>query len=185
MSLKKSRLGDVSHLTDLHESLKLNSELALIIKLLHKLRTQEALEEKDIHIILKRVIPILQKDPPYFSIDPPVIVAGSLFGHFEDLLKIFEVGGDPPTVPYIFLGNYVDRGSHSLKVLLYLYCLKIIYPKDIFLLRGSHESLNMNIIFNFYDECLEHYTDPSVYYFIAETYKYLSIALRINIIDVS
>lgn len=64
-----------------------------------------------------------------------------------------EQGGDIQANEYIFLGNYVDWGIYSLEIICLLLALKIRYPTQIHLLRGSHEDWKVNITAGFGDEC--------------------------------
>lgn len=54
---------------------------------------------------------------------------------------------------YVFLGDYVDWGNHSLETICLLMALKVKFPDKIFLLRGNHEDKWINSNFGFQDEC--------------------------------
>lgn len=75
----------------------------------------------------------------------PVKIFGDLHGQFGDLMRLFEEYGTPSTsgdityIDYLFLGDYVDRGAHSLETICLLLALKIEHPSYVHLIRGNHE----------------------------------------------
>lgn len=111
--------------------------------------------ENDIQIICNLVRDILIAEPVLVNISSPVTVCGDIHGQFSDLLHIFELGGPPQQTKYLFLGDYVDRGYHSLETILYLFLLKIRHPQNITLLRGNHETREINSVYGFYHECTQ------------------------------
>ena len=50
--------------------------------------------------------------------------------------------------------DYIDRGTHSLEIIVLLLALKVLYPKNIFLQRGNHERPHQTRMGAFYVNCL-------------------------------
>jgi len=73
-----------------------------------------------------------------------------LWGSPSDELE----NGDIDSFDYLFLGDFVDRGSHSLETICLLLALKLKYPNRIHLIRGNHEDRWINNGFGFSDECM-------------------------------
>ena len=73
---------------------------------------------------------------------------------FSDLMRLFArykcprdgEDGDIDAVDYLFLGDYVDRGCHSLEVICLLFALKLKFPRYIFFI---HTNINLQFSFDF------------------------------------
>ncbi|XP_045148597.1 serine/threonine-protein phosphatase 5 [Echinops telfairi] len=107
-------------------------------------------------------------------------VCGDTHGQFYDLLNIFELNGLPSeTNPYLFNGDFVDRGSFSVEVILTLFGFKLLYPDHFHLLRGNHETDNMNQIYGFEGEVKAKYT-AQMFELFSEVFEWLPLAQCIN-----
>lgn len=92
-------------------------------------------------------------------VDAPIKVFGDIHGQYQDLMRFFDLwgipndNGDIESYDYLFLGDYVDRGNHSLETICLLMSLKVKFPEKIHLLRGNHEDKWINNAFGFAEEC--------------------------------
>ncbi|KAK8841619.1 hypothetical protein M9Y10_027244 [Tritrichomonas musculus] len=103
--------------------------------------------------LCRKVQPLFLSEPSLLELESPVCICGDIHGQLCDLLHAFEKGGEPPKTTYLFLGDYVDRGEDSVDVICLLFGLKLLYPDNVYLLRGNHESPEINQVFGFADEC--------------------------------
>mmetsp|Transcript_3570 Transcript_3570/g.9252 ORF Transcript_3570/g.9252 Transcript_3570/m.9252 type:complete len:478 (-) Transcript_3570:590-2023(-) len=114
--------------------------------------------EEDVCRLCKDAMAAFRAEPNIVRLEGNLNIVGDIHGQYYDLMKVFEIGGKIDEVPYLFLGDYVDRGTFSCEVVLYLLALKVTYPKRIFCIRGNHECRALTRTFNFKNECLHKYS---------------------------
>ena len=131
---------------------------------------------------------IIEKQSMVLNVKVPIKVFGDIHGQYQDLMRFFDLWGMPSedegdieSYDYLFLGDYVDRGSHSLETICLLMALKVKFPESIHLLRGNHEDKWINNAFGFADECAarlgEDPSEPnSVFNRVNELFDYLPLA---------
>ncbi|KAH6774811.1 BRI1 suppressor 1 3 [Perilla frutescens var. hirtella] len=104
---------------------------------------------------------IFASEPSVLQLKAPIKIFGDLHGQFGDLMRLFDEYGSPSTagdiayIDYLFLGDYVDRGQHSLETITLLLAMKVEHPHQIHLIRGNHEAADINALFGFRIECIE------------------------------
>mmetsp|Transcript_19657 Transcript_19657/g.42679 ORF Transcript_19657/g.42679 Transcript_19657/m.42679 type:complete len:573 (-) Transcript_19657:147-1865(-) len=103
---------------------------------------------KDLLQVCQEVSTLLEQQPRCLFLQSPVYVFGDIHGNLEDLHffsdNIWKMGMDLTAGKFLFLGDYVDRGLSCLECVAYLFGLKILFPHKIDLLRGNHETRDVN-----------------------------------------
>ena len=121
------------------------------------LNNKTPLSVEEIKYLCNTAREIFMEQPVLLEISSPLNVCGDTHGQFSDLLRLFDFGGTPPKTNYLFMGDYVDRGKNSIETICLLLAYKIKYKDNFFLLRGNHESDNINRVYGFYDESKRRY----------------------------
>ena len=102
----------------------------------------------DLLTLSKKVKPLLEEEPKCAFLQSPCYVFGDIHGNLEDLHffsdNIWRLGMALTAGNFLFLGDYVDRGMSCLEVVAYLFSMKLLLPHKVFLLRGNHETRDVN-----------------------------------------
>jgi serine/threonine-protein phosphatase 5 len=112
-------------------------------------RDQKKLHRKYATMIINKATEIFEKEESLTRVEiddlEEITVCGDVHGQFYDLLNIFHLNGMPSEEnPYLFNGDFIDRGSFSVEVILTLLSWKVCYPQHFFMTRGNHEAMSLN-----------------------------------------
>lgn len=99
-----------------------------------RIRGEDALD------IVQKASALLRKEENVIELSGPITIVGDINGQFHDLAKILSIHGPLRSKRILFLGNYIGSGGFSCQCVLLLLAAKLAYPRNVFLLRGNHES---------------------------------------------
>lgn len=145
----------------------------------------QLLHKKYVHQILLSAISVLQMMPnvKHVKIQKPAIhitIVGDLHGQLDDLLLIFRENGVPSnTNPYVFNGDFVDRGKNAVEVTCLIYGYMLLYPEHVHINRGNHEDASVTTVFGFMKEVQSKY-DMYTFHAFAESFRWLPMATVIE-----
>lgn len=141
------------------------------------------LPAEDLLYVCTETIKIIKQQPVFLELKSPINICGDIHGQYNDLLRIFKKIGLPGNkTPYLFLGDYVDRGNNSVDTILLLLAFKIKEPYNIFLLRGNHECFEVNEEYSFKDECIAKYGEAgeSIWTMFNTVFQWLPLSAMVE-----
>ncbi|XP_064622307.1 serine/threonine-protein phosphatase 5-like [Lineus longissimus] len=155
-----------------------------VMSLMDVFKKQEKLHRRYAYQILVETKKVFEKQPSLVDIQvaegKKFTICGDIHGQFYDLMNIFELNGLPSEDnPYLFNGDFVDRGSFSVECIMVLLSFKLLYPNHFFMSRGNHESVTMNQMYGFEGEVKAKYTAKMAELF-TEVFNWLPLCHCIN-----
>lgn len=132
------------------------------VEIISKIKNDQMLEESEIKELIIQSMNLFIEDSNILLLNSPITICGDIHGQLEDLFKLFEVSGGDDRRKYLFMGDFVDRGYYSIDTICYLLALRLAYG-NVYLLRGNHESRNVNSTYGFYSECQKRFQNTEIY----------------------
>jgi len=143
------------------------------------------LEFSEIQGILNEARKILENENLVLNLDIEeeqgfFYVIGDIHGNLNSLLYFIDKMSKSKPKKVLFLGDIVDRGLNQLECFILILIMKIISPHQIFLIRGNHETLEMNRAYGFYQEFVSKFYHHEWFNEILSLYDFLPICAKLN-----
>lgn len=132
--------------------------------------------------LVEEVTNIFTQEPTMLELSSPICVVGDIHGQIIDLFRVFKQCGQPPNRRFLFLGDFIDRGHFSLEVLILVYSLKLLFPSNIYIIRGNHE-FECDLIVDhclFCSEIETFYGKCSIYDQFIKSFTFLPLAAKVD-----
>jgi len=160
-------------------------EHAFLKELINKPFLLSDLRFDDISKILQNAKGIFEKENLLLEFnlkdkDKEIYIIGDIHGNLDTLLKLNEKINENKPEVVIFLGDIVDRGPKQLECLLIVLALKILDPHKYYLLKGNHETLEMNQYYGFFQDFNYRFKNSDKFNEILELYNLLPLCAIIN-----
>ena len=147
--------------------------------ILSKIRNNEELTESEVRTVVQNAMDLFLEESNLLILHSPIIICGDIHGQLEDLFQLFDTTECERTSQFLFMGDYVDRGHYSIDTICYLLALKL-KTRQVYLLRGNHESISINTTYGFYDECSNRFHNSNTFGLINDMFEMMPLAAVID-----
>jgi serine/threonine-protein phosphatase with EF-hands len=163
---------------------KSNITKEVAMQIIEVYRKDGRLSVKLVMKLLRTAYRMLKQADNISRIDIPegckMTIVGDIHGQLPDLLYILDESGMPANDNrYIFNGDFVDRGQHSVECICILLALYASDPQNVVLNRGNHEDIAINRVYGFQAECVDKYGELA-YGMFCEVFRYLPLFVVAN-----
>jgi protein phosphatase len=124
---------------------------------------------------------LFAREPTVLSVNSPVTIVGDLHGQILDLYRVVQVHGSPHLTRYLFLGDFVDRGDFSFEVVTYAFLIKILFPENVFIIRGNHEFESVCDTGGFFYELDHLFHDEMVFFAFIAAFSQIPLAAVLDL----
>ena len=133
--------------------------------------------KQELHRLLQDTFEIFKSEGALVHVNSSkALIVGDIHGNLEALEFILCIRKSLKCDHIVFLGDYVDKGLHSMQVLERILKMKFREPETFILLRGNHETREMNRVHGLYDELL----DEELFLEANRTFEEMPISAVIN-----
>ena len=160
-------------------------EQSLLNKIIKNPYLISKLNYNQLILVFREAVKLFRKENMILELkkeDPQdkVIVIGDLHGDLKSLIKLIEIIKLENPKNVIFLGDIVDRGLYQLECLILILALKIKDSNKYYLLRGNHETLEVNRNYGFFQDFLNRFKDPKKFNQVTAIYNALPYSALVN-----
>ena len=158
-------------------------EYSFLKSLIQNPKKIEDLEFSEIQTIFNKAKEILENENLILNFKEEegfCYIIGDIHGDLNSLIYFINKINTFNPKKVLFLGDIVDRGLNQLECLILVLVMKILSPHKIYLIRGNHETLEMNKVYGFYQEFINKFYHYEWFNEILSIYEDLPICAKIN-----
>ncbi|OHT08914.1 Ser/Thr protein phosphatase [Tritrichomonas foetus] len=142
--------------------------------------TFPVIPQKFVEYLCNDVQQIFHSESVLLELPHNFIIIGDLHGHILDLFRILKIYGFPPSQNYLFLGDIVDRGEFSTETIILIFLLKVLFPTNVYLIRGNHEFPEMMQHCGFSKELMTVFKNSSVEGHFMSAFSFIPLSALID-----